>query len=318
MVLEEGVEMAAPANVLLHSIGDAAKLAGVSRSLLRLWEKEGLVNPKRTAGGHRLYSTDDVQRLRKIAHLRRVDRLNLVAIRRELGADGSSGPPTSSANVGGMGQRLRALRTSRGLSLAAVAQQSGLSISFLSAVERGQSNMSVANLFKLADAYGTTVPALGSDHPAEQRSVLHPEDRPRYAAGGGHVLIEDLVASPGALEAQHIEILPGGSSEEAYAHPGEEFIYILSGSLSFRIDEREHYSLEPGDTLYFQSTQLHRWWNEGDVPVNLIWINVPLVDQSGTGLERQSAARRPRETVRHGSKTRSGDRKRAAKVGARR
>ena len=293
MASEDNNDLKGQASALLHTIGDAAKLTGVSKSLLRLWEREGLVKPGRTAGGHRLYSSENLARLRQIARLRRMDRLNTAAIRRELGADRDSSPQISTADLGAMGHRLRALRTARGLSLATVAEQSGLSISFLSAVERGQSSISVGNLFKLADAYGTTVPALGADHPTEERNVLHPNDRPRYVAGGGRVVIEDLIATPGALEAQRVEILPGGSSEEAYAHPGEEFIFVLSGALSFWIDEQEQYRLEPGDTIYFRSTEVHRWKNEGDVPVNVIWINVPLVQHAESAALRHSAAHRP-------------------------
>ena len=295
-----------PANALFHPIGDAAKLTGVSRSLLRLWEREGLVSPKRTAGGHRMYSSEDLSRLREINRLRTMERINLAAIRRELGTQDSDVFHEPQADLGVMGHRLRALRTARGLSLAAVAEQSGLSTSFLSAVERGQSSISVANLFKLADAYGTTVPALGSDHQSEQRSVLHPEDRPRYVAGGGRVVIEDLIAAPGALEAQHVEILPGGGSEEAYAHPGEELIYVLSGSLLFWIDDQERYRLAPGDTLYFRSTQSHRWGNEGNAPVRVLWINVPLVQHSMIDSARQGATSRRPADIRRDSNQQAG------------
>ena len=303
---EGSIEEEAPASGLLHPIRDAATLTGASPGLLRLWEREGLVSPKRTPGGHRLYSSEDLARLRQINRLRMVDRLNLAAIRRELGSDGSNASHASDGELGVMGHRLRALRTARGLSLAAVAEQSGLSISFLSAVERGQSNMSVASLFKLADAYGTTVPALGANQPSEQRNVLHPEDRPRYVAGGGRVVIEDLIATPGALEAQRVEIMPGGGSEEAYAHPGEELIYVLSGSLLFWIDDREQYRLEPGDTLYFRSTQSHRWWNEGDIPVSVLWVNVPLVQHSTSGSERQSATHRHSGGIKRDSNVETG------------
>lgn len=300
MASEGSDNRGAQTGALLHSIGDAANLTGVSRSLLRLWEREGLVTPQRTPGGHRLYSSDDLARLRQIARLRRVDRLNIAAIRRELGPDTVPTPPPN-AGLRSVGQRLRALRTARGLSLATVAEQSGLSISFLSAVERGQSRMSVANLFKLADAYGTTVPALGTDHPTEQRAVLHPSDRPHYVAGGGRVVIEDLIATPGALEAQHVQILPGGGSEEPYAHPGEELVYVLTGSLIFWINERERYRLEPGDALHFRSTEVHRWRNEGDEPVSIVWVNVPLVQESETSTTRHGASHR------HHLRTQPGD-----------
>src|SRR5205807_4064728 len=61
---------------LLYPIGEVARLTGVSQGLLRLWEREGLISPQRTSGGHRFYTSEDLMRLRHIAHLRRVERLN--------------------------------------------------------------------------------------------------------------------------------------------------------------------------------------------------------------------------------------------------
>lgn len=270
----------------LYPIGEVARLLGVSRSLLRLWEREGLISPLRTAGGHRFYTGEDVLRLRRVAHLRRVDHLNAAAIRRELAQEEpAQAQPSEQAaeerdNRPELGQRLRAVRTNLGLSLAAAAERCGLSISFLSAVERGQASISLANLFKLADAYGTTVPGLRAASQEHERKVLHPNERPRFVDQQGLVVIEDLITRPGALEAQQIQILPGGGSEEAYAHPGEECIYVLAGQLEFWIDENEHYSLQPGDSLSFQSTQLHRWRNEGSIPALVLWINVPVIEQT--------------------------------------
>lgn len=278
MVSERTTRTGGEETGLLHPIGEAARLTGVSRGVIRLWERERLISPRRTAGGHRLYSSDDLQRLRQIARLRRMDRLNAAAIRRELGASGAGAGPQSATADADLGRRLRVLRTNRGLSLATVADQVGLSVSFLSAVELGQSSISVGNLFKLADAYGTTVPGLNAEYRTDPRTVLHPEDRPRYVAGQGLIVIEDLIATPGAIEAQRIEIRPNAGSEEPYAHPGEEFIYVLSGQLTFWLEEREQYILREGDSLYFRSTQLHRWWNDSDEPVTVLWINVPIVE----------------------------------------
>lgn len=269
----------------LYPIGEVARLLGVSRSLLRLWEREGLTSPLRTAGGHRFYTGEDVLRLRRVAHLRRVEHLNAAAIRRELAQEESAqaqvqAQPTEERDTRPeLGQHLRAVRINLGLSLAAAAERCGLSISFLSAVERGQASISLANLFKLADAYGTTVPGLRAEPQEHASKVLRPDERPRFIDQQGQVVIEDLITRPGSLEAQQIQILPGGGSEEAYAHPGEEFIYVLAGQLEFWIDENEHYSLRPGDSLYFLSTQLHRWRNEGRIPALVLWINVPVVEQ---------------------------------------
>ena len=280
-------------NELLYPIGEVAHLTGVSQGLLRLWEREGLISPQRTPGGHRFYTSKDLMRLRRIAHLRRVERLNTAAIRRELGTVERSSTSEIADDELNLGLRLRALRTGQDLSLAEVAEQTGLSTSFLSAVERGLSSISLGNLFKLADAYGTTVPGLNPEYRRELHTMLRPEDRPRFVAERGLVLIEDLITRPAALEAQRIEIQPGGGSEEPYSHPGEEFVYIIGGQLVFWIDENEQYNLQTGDSLYLLSTQLHRWRNESEKPTTVLWINVPVVDTSSTiHVEHRAAQRR--------------------------
>ncbi len=275
------------------SIGDAARLIGVSRAVLRLWERERLILPRRSSGRHRVYSAADLRRLRQIVQLRRVDRLNAAAIRRELGTAEAPGTTDPVPPEPHLGMRLRALRIDRNWSLAEVAAKAALSISFLSAVERGLSSISVGNLFKLADVYGTTVPGLTADHEPTPRSLVHPHDRPRFVAAQGRVVIEDLISFRGALEAQRIEILPGGGSEDAYSHPGEEFVYVLAGRLHFWIDEAELHRLNGGDSLYFRSSRLHRWRNEGDSSATVLWINAPVVDEpSENRNRRQQAARR--------------------------
>jgi len=54
-------------------------------------------------------------------------------------------------------------------------------------------------------------------------------------------------------------IAPGADSGGSYSHEGEEFIYVLQGKFEMWIDEIEHYALEAGDSLYFESTHAHRW-----------------------------------------------------------
>ena len=51
---------------LWYAIGEAARLTGVSQGLLHLWEREGLISPQRTPGGHRFYTAEDLERLHQI------------------------------------------------------------------------------------------------------------------------------------------------------------------------------------------------------------------------------------------------------------
>jgi len=67
----------------LFSISVAAELAGLHPQTLRIWEREGLIDPGRTAGGTRRYSQNDIARLQEITTLAD-DGLNLAGIRRVL------------------------------------------------------------------------------------------------------------------------------------------------------------------------------------------------------------------------------------------
>jgi quercetin dioxygenase-like cupin family protein len=55
----------------------------------------------------------------------------------------------------------------------------------------------------------------------------------------------------------------------------EPAVYVLEGELDICLDDRERYHLEEGDTLYFRSTQRHRWSNPAAVPARLLWTNTP-------------------------------------------
>lgn len=89
------------------TVGQTAKILGVSPSTLRLWESEGLVAPMRTTGRYRLYSPELLKVLKRIKYLREVQRLNMPGIRRELGAKqtdaehaGNSGNAGHAGNAG--------------------------------------------------------------------------------------------------------------------------------------------------------------------------------------------------------------------------
>jgi quercetin dioxygenase-like cupin family protein len=81
----------------------------------------------------------------------------------------------------------------------------------------------------------------------------------------------------GALQMQAMlfRISPQATSGGSYKHEGEEFIYMLSGKFEIWLDEVERYVLERGDSLYFLSTQAHRWRGLGSEEAVLLWINSP-------------------------------------------
>jgi DNA-binding transcriptional MerR regulator/uncharacterized cupin superfamily protein len=256
-----------------HRIGDAARQIGVSASALRLWERQGLVTPRRSHSGYRLYSDRDLSRLRRIRRMRQ-ERLNAPGILRLLSPSRQAHSRLADGTIDGA--RLRAYRRERGLSLQSAAGLAGLSQSFLSALERNAARASVATLQRLTQAYGVRMldlfHAASPARPAARR--VRPSERPILALETG-VRIEQLAMGGTQLEPQLFLLAPGSTSDGAYSHEGEEFLFVLDGALTVWVGDRERYRLTTGDALTFPSTLPHRWRNRTDGETRLLWINTP-------------------------------------------
>lgn len=250
-------------------IGDVARLVGVSPSTIRTWEREGLVTPSREGGSHRRYTQDDIERLRAAQSLlgRGYGHGALRAM-----MHGRDVPEEALA-----GARLRPARRRRGMSLRGAAAAAGVSASYLSLVERGLAQPSVSVLQRVASAYGGTLLEFFGPTPRSdgQHKLVRAAER-RKLRGFDRVEMEHLVAFPGAvLEIEIFTVAPGGGSGGSYSHGGEEVLFVLEGTLEVFLDESEHFRLEVGDTLYFLSSQEHRWLNPGPVPARIFWVNTP-------------------------------------------
>jgi DNA-binding transcriptional MerR regulator len=262
---------------LVYSVGEAARLAGISPSAIRLYEKQGLLSLPRTAGGHRYLTEANFGTLKRIGVLRRVQRLPLEEIRQQLEQSPGTAHPEAvdQPDASRPGPRIRALRKSRGKTVRQIAQETGLSVSFLSSFERGSTGISVANLQKLVGACGSSLIEVFAELGQGDRQQVKPVDRPRLVLSRGAVVIEDLAVVPRQIEVQLWTIQPGASSEGAYSHVGEEAMFMISGHLTVWLNESKDYYLEPGDCLYFSSSDTHRWHNQHSEPAVILWVNNP-------------------------------------------
>jgi DNA-binding transcriptional MerR regulator len=257
-----------------YSVSEVARMVGVSPSTLRAWEQHGLVRSSRNHAGWRRYDSSDVTRAREVHRLREVEGLAVHAIRRRL--HGRTRPRTRSATAGAggaLGSRLREQRNQRAYSLRALAAAAGLSPSLVSGVERGAVQPSLASLQKLSAALGTSVAELVAV-PAPACQVIGGEVVPLDLPVPG-VRIEDLAGGARLLEPQRFSVDPGHGSGGEYAHDGEEFLYVIEGTLAITLDGREHFDVDEGMSLCFESTRRHRWWNPGTVVTKVLWINTP-------------------------------------------
>jgi DNA-binding transcriptional MerR regulator/quercetin dioxygenase-like cupin family protein len=252
-------------------IGDVARLVGVSPSVIRSWESLGLTRPLRTQSKYRLYSAEDVKLLKRARFLRKVRGLNAPAIMQLLKREGAV-KAKPNGGTGAIGGHLRQLRVKRGLSLAQVAKSVGVSVGFLSALERSHMSASVSTLRKLARFYKTNI--LNFFDPTEFNSrVVRPSGRKVLEAGPG-VRMELLAWGNTVMEPHLFRVAPGSGSGESYAHEGEEFLYVLRGELRIGL-EGEEYRLKPGDSFYFESATPHSWKNPGKTETWILWVNTP-------------------------------------------
>jgi DNA-binding transcriptional MerR regulator/quercetin dioxygenase-like cupin family protein len=252
-------------------IGDVARKVGVSPSVIRSWESLGLTRPRRTESKYRLYSQEDVKLLKRARFLRKVRGLNAPAIVELLKREGRV-KPAADGNASAIGGHLRQLRAKQHLSLAQVAEAVGISVGFLSALERSQMSGSVGTLRKLARFYKTNILDFFEATEGSSRQV-RPGQRKVLEAGPG-VRMELLAWGNTVMEPHLFRLAPEAESGDSYAHEGEEFLYVLRGELAITL-QGEEYRLRHGDSFYFESATPHHWKNPGRAETWVLWVNTP-------------------------------------------
>lgn len=172
-----------------------------------------------------------------------------------------------------VGQSIRKLRQARGWTLEELSTQCGLSVGFLSQVERGLSSLSVSSLKTVCDAL---------EVPLAQFFTLPDVDRPAITkAGQPHYLMRigsseitySMLSGPRpnrTIEA-FIAEYPPGYSPPVLPHEGEEFAYVLSGTIVLIIEGEEHV-LESGDSFQIDSNRPHTVRNPEDMQAQILWV----------------------------------------------
>ncbi|WP_406283667.1 helix-turn-helix domain-containing protein [Embleya sp. NBC_00896] len=155
----------------------------------------------------------------------------------------------------GLGDRLRAARRANGLKLEEAARLTKLSVAYLSRLEHERRQPSLPALLTLARAYNTTVSELlGEDIAASEPIVRSGAAEPVEAHGWTYW----RAGSPHrGMQALRVRVPPGRADGPGRVHPGEEWLYVLSGQLRLNLDGVPHL-LAPGDVAHFDSGLTHR------------------------------------------------------------
>jgi transcriptional regulator with XRE-family HTH domain len=179
------------------------------------------------------------------------------------------------------GARIAALRLLNDLSLEDVATRSGLTKSYLSKLERGMSQPSIATVLKLSKAFGVPSGRLLGDVPqpdeilvvrkAERVPFSRTKDRAGYAYEAIAPHRTEKSMTPFIMRPP----LSKGAKLDLVTHAGEELVFVLSGEMELVFADRK-FTLAAGDSVYFAASIPHRSRSLGKVPAEaLVVVSVP-------------------------------------------
>lgn len=179
------------------------------------------------------------------------------------------------AEIGG---QIRALRRIKGMTLQQVADGAGISVGYLSQIERNRSQLPIGVLQRISGVLGVHMnwffePAAAGP-PEERDIVVRAANRRRMSFT--RLGIREELLSPslnGPLELLLSTIEPGADSQD-YSHDGVEAGLVLDGTLDLWVDGR-FFRLEAGDSFSFRSTSVHRCANPGTAPTRVVWVITP-------------------------------------------
>lgn len=175
-----------------------------------------------------------------------------------------------------LGGRLRAIRLLRRLTLREVAEAAQVSESFVSQLERGRSNASVATLQRLAAALGIEVSDLFTDEREAVPRVLRRRERQQLE--WGHLGRKALLTPKPfhSLEVVAASFDPGGSTgNEPYTHgDSEELLLVLAGRIQLQLGSELH-DLSTGDSVNYRSSTPHRVSNPNHEAAEVLFVISP-------------------------------------------
>ena len=173
-----------------------------------------------------------------------------------------------------IGQKIKALRLASELTQSELAARARLTKGFISQFERDQTSISLDSLLDILDALGVTITEFFGDI-GQPRKTFAPRDRISLTEKGIEKF-EILVAGStnNLMDPIIIKLAPGESLPEDGPHYGEEFGYVLSGTLTLIIGKKS-YKLPPRHCFYFEAEEKHQFINRGKAKVTVLWVTSP-------------------------------------------
>jgi transcriptional regulator with XRE-family HTH domain len=182
--------------------------------------------------------------------------------------------------VESIGERIKTLRTEKGMTLAELGEKANLSISYLSQIERDKTSPSLTTLETIAKSLNTGL-----------RYLFESDNEAPYIVRGNKgvpslrtkALIDRQPLTPLSgnpeIEVYRITLQPNSAMKEIEQFAGEEIIFVLQGELTISIGD-EQFTLKTGDSIHYDALLKHQWENASDQPCVIIWGGAQALSES--------------------------------------
>lgn len=179
----------------------------------------------------------------------------------------------------GVGQDIRALRKSRGITLDELAKGTGKSLGWVSQVERDISTPTMDDLRAIARMLDVPLSLFFgiADAPEDERGLIVRAAARRRIGERDSGLVEELLSPDLSddFEVIHSSFLPRSALEQSRARATTELVYLISGRLDIWVEGHKH-TIESGDSFRIKGTE-YRWANPYDDPALAVWVISPPV-----------------------------------------
>lgn len=174
-----------------------------------------------------------------------------------------------------IGNKIKRLRIKYGLTQEELGDRCELSKGFISQIERNLASPSITTLSDLLQCLGTDLKTFFNDF-EDHDVVFGPEDV--FVKENPHQgnVINWIIpnAQKRSMEPIIIELCEGGKSYEDYPHEGEEFGYVLSGTISLILGDKT-YKISQGKSFYYKANQYHYIENTKKTTAKVLWVSTP-------------------------------------------
>ena len=175
-----------------------------------------------------------------------------------------------------IGEKLRRLRLQRNLTQEEMANRCELSKGFISQVERDQASPSIATLTDMLEALGSNLKDFfsesGDEKPVFSQDDMFVKSDEEQLKGSITWLVP--TAQKNAMEPILVELGAEGETDEILPHEGEEFGYVLSGTVTLLIGSKQ-YRVRTGESFCLHPSASHRVLNQGKRPAKFLWVSTP-------------------------------------------